>query len=476
MKIIQGLSILFGLGVWLTAPARGEEEYDLMFVGDINLGRLVETEISFKKSSPWELVVKSEPRALHKVGNLEGAAGFAADCLSSVKFCLNFPPKNLWYAKEAGFSLLGQANNHAYDLADIGFERSKHEVSQQGMVTATLDESPYFITVKDVRYAIVFINRIPDARGKYDTLPSARISQALQLARTGANFVIVYIHWGEELRNWASESQRKDAQWLINHGADIIVGSHPHVIQPVECIADHPVWFSLGNHIFDQKYSDTHTGGMLACSSLDTLNCTGYQTQTIEGSAKIKSVTKAPELDTPDACLPWKRPTSWLKLDDYTISLGDSYRSENDTFIDLQASGNEKKFKLMRLPLIRLAPFHLPDNSKALFMLVKVYSDLDHTIGIRPHVYRVGDDGIKPMWRGSGLAYPLIDALPLQFGDKEILCALHAGGSFLTGINPVSPLHIMAYHWNGFGFSAERSKEAIKICNAHFENYLITSH
>jgi poly-gamma-glutamate synthesis protein (capsule biosynthesis protein) len=75
----------------------------------------------------------------------------------------------------------------------------------------------------------------------------------MRLARSLAELVVVYIHWGSELLDWPNTGQREAAGWLIQNGADVIVGHHPHVVQTPECVRGRPVFFSLGNHVFDQR-------------------------------------------------------------------------------------------------------------------------------------------------------------------------------------------------------------------------------
>ncbi|MFZ2407141.1 MAG: hypothetical protein WAW41_18575 [Methylobacter sp.] len=75
---------------------------------------------------------------------------------------------------------------------------------------------------------------------------------------------------------------------------------------------------------------------------------------------------------------------------------------------------------------------------------------------------------MRPLWHGSGLAFPLIDVIPVNIGTWDMLCALHTGGSFLTGARNSQPVHAMAYQWNGFGFSAERDKALVRKCQEVF--------
>ena len=84
-----------------------------------------------------------------------------------------------------------------------------------------------------------------------DDLDRDRVATALAEARRQASFVLVFMHWGDENVPAVNDRQRKLARWLINHGADAIVGSHPHCIQPFDCYHGRPIFYSLGNLVFD---------------------------------------------------------------------------------------------------------------------------------------------------------------------------------------------------------------------------------
>src|ERR1700689_3414779 len=110
---------------------------------------------------------------------------------------------------------------------------------------------------------------------------SVALDQKIRLARALANLVVVSIHWGDELMDWPSEIQRQDAAWLIARGADLIIGAHPHVVQKPECVLGRPVFFSLGNHVFDQKYPATKQGLIADCRiGRNSLRCSGIRTET----------------------------------------------------------------------------------------------------------------------------------------------------------------------------------------------------
>jgi poly-gamma-glutamate synthesis protein (capsule biosynthesis protein) len=138
----------------------------------------------------------------------------------------------------------------------------------------------------ETKLAILSITLIPAADGRVQHIPSIEISQKLRLARERADLIVVSIHWGSEYQRLTGATQRAQARWLIQQGADLIVGHHPHVVQLPECVERHPVFFSLGNHVFDQAYPPTKKGLIADCRlSAGRLSCQAIRTYTKEGTS-----------------------------------------------------------------------------------------------------------------------------------------------------------------------------------------------
>ena len=79
----------------------------------------------------------------------------------------------------------------------------------------------------------------------------ARLTAAINQAREQANFVVCLVHWGIENRSAVTDDQRALARWLVDHGVDAVVGSHPHCLQPLDFYRGRPIAYSLGNLVFD---------------------------------------------------------------------------------------------------------------------------------------------------------------------------------------------------------------------------------
>ncbi len=91
----------------------------------------------------------------------------------------------------------------------------------------------------------------------------------IRTAKTQNDLVIVYAHWGKEYYSHSTHAQQETAHALIDAGADIIIGSHPHVIEPIETYKGGIIFYSLGNLIFDQYFSPDVRNRLLVHTMID---------------------------------------------------------------------------------------------------------------------------------------------------------------------------------------------------------------
>ncbi len=179
-------------------------------------------------------------------------------------------PKELGDAEaNAGFNVVLHGTNHALDRLSKGIEntldfwREKHpEVKVLGIHGSEEDQKKICIlNVKGIKIAILNYtygtNGIQMPKGKgylVDYLIRSRVREDLRKAREKADFVIVCPHWGREYRLKVHDEQLSWAKDMADWGADLIIGTHPHVIGPIETVAAKdgrsvPVYYSLGNFV-----------------------------------------------------------------------------------------------------------------------------------------------------------------------------------------------------------------------------------
>ena len=253
----------------------------LLFTGDILLSREVLSELEHRKTLPWVHFKELFQSARWVSGNLEGAFGQGAECQKPAPLCFAIPEKSAPLLKNAGFTGMTLENNHAADLGNPGRERTRDLLGKELLTAVDFENSPRIVGIGGTRLALISVSLIPAADKRVQEIPSAEVSEKLRLAREQADLVIVSIHWGTEYQRLPDATQQTQARWLIQQGADLIVGHHPHVVQMPECVDGHPVFFSLGKHLFDQTYPPTKEGLIAECRlSGGRLTCQGIRTHT----------------------------------------------------------------------------------------------------------------------------------------------------------------------------------------------------
>ena len=455
----------------LLARATGGPSLTLLFGGDVMLSRQVAAEIAYRKVSPWSNLAPMLRGADVAAANFEGAVGTAAECLPvpgrvgspEPSLCFAVAPANIPGLRSAGFAALSVENNHAADLGGRGRKQTLQAMQQVGLTALSWNASPIFVERKGVSLGMVAVSLIPGRDGTSAVLPSPDLARKLRLARSLSNLVVVFVHWGTELHDWPSEEQRRDAAWLVAQGADLVICAHPHVIEAPQCVAGKPVFYSLGNLLFDQKYPATRTGMLASCAvGRSRLSCHALLTAPPAGSFFPASAGADASADASLAnCQPPLHTTA---------TLGDAHLFEADgkngerSIVGKRGATVLWKTRPTTLLSLEAAPL-AGDGSPVLFTLERHASVLDGEDSVRPYVYQLGPGGPVARWRGTALAWPLLDARMLP-GAPGTLCALHRADSFLVP-NPKSRgVRIAAYHWDGFGFNGLHDAAVLESCRA----------
>ncbi len=235
----------------------------VLFVGDIMLDRGVEDLINQNSIYYPFQKISHFLRGIDIVfGNLEGPIinnppEFSAN---SLKFA--FKPEIIKGIFWCNFNLLSLANNHTLDMGKEGLEETKEWLKKYGIsfvgdpLSGSLDNfnSSFF---RDNITFLAFNQIFPFIYKEKEIIKTIKTVKSLN----PDNFLIVSLHLGEEYKLINSLSQQKLAHQLIEVGADLIIGHHPHVVQNIEKYQGKLIFYSLGNFIFDQHFSpDTQQG------------------------------------------------------------------------------------------------------------------------------------------------------------------------------------------------------------------------
>lgn len=245
----------------------------LVFGGDVQLDRYIRS-VVFKRG--WDFLLSNSLRqeletADLAIVNLEGPITDAASVSLSSKegtrenYLFTFPPEGASFLRDEGLKLVNIGNNHILNFKEDGVEATKQYLSQAGVQffgsPLAGDNRVSIQSFDDTRVAFVNYNEFI-FQGKEKALAD------IASVRDNADFVIVYTHWGKEYVE-ATDSVKNLAHEFIDAGVDLIIGSHPHVVQASETYKGKMVYYSLGNFVFDQYFSPETMSGLLVRAVLD---------------------------------------------------------------------------------------------------------------------------------------------------------------------------------------------------------------
>ena len=236
------------IGRFTEGPPEGESLASMIFVGDVMLDRDIRLMIDRDgPDAPWQEMDRFLSGTDLAVENLEGVL---SDRSSKMTYG---PPFELVMSPEAvgeagsHLDLVSLANNHTRDLGSSGETEMQNRLDEIGLPWFGSWRSPLPVhrgEIDGLAYSIIGYHAFaPDELELLDVIASEK--------RDG-RLVIVMPHWGNEYATTHSVAQHALAQKMIEAGADLIVGSHPHLVQDIELVDGVPVVYSLGNFIFDQ--------------------------------------------------------------------------------------------------------------------------------------------------------------------------------------------------------------------------------
>lgn len=196
---------------------------------------------------------------------------------------------------DSGFNLVSLATNHTMDcgekavLAGLEYWNSKEGVVTAGSYTSFEERDQVRIyEVNGIKYAFfsytTWTNGLVPPTGKeyLNNVYSDELAKAdIERVRDKVDVVMVAMHWGTEYSLGVSAEQEKIAHYLSELGVDIIIGAHPHVVEPVEYIGKTLVIYSLGNYISAQDTTEKLTGLMMSVDIKKTVD-KGITTVSVE--------------------------------------------------------------------------------------------------------------------------------------------------------------------------------------------------
>jgi len=256
-----------------------KKQLTLVFVGDIMLDRGVEQQIKKNGNNdfrfPFLKIADELQKADIAFGNLEGPISDKGQKVGSI-YSFRMDPKAVDGLVFAGFDVLSVANNHMFDYSRKAMEDTFSRLKESGIeyVGGGLNEaeaySPIIKEINGTKIAFLAFTNLgsPSWEAKNDRsgiafLEKGKLEKSIKEAKQKADVVTVSMHFGDEYKPSPNLEQKTLAQFAIDSGADLVIGHHPHVIEPVEKYKEGYIAYSLGNFIFDQNFSEETMKGLM---------------------------------------------------------------------------------------------------------------------------------------------------------------------------------------------------------------------
>lgn len=229
-----------------------------------------QTEYGYDFSHMFSGINKFINTADIKLGTLE--TNFLDREFSGVKK-YNSPIEFLQAVKQSGINLVSVAHNHELDYGEDGLNTTVEKIKEQDITITGLKENPEFTgTIKEIRgikiaflgytYGLSNENELSEeVKAKANIYSEELAKKDIEYAKANSNYIIAIMHWGDVNKSEITDYQREITGFLVNNGVDMILGSHPSVVEPMEIVQNSEgrnilVAYSLGNYISSLKYEN----------------------------------------------------------------------------------------------------------------------------------------------------------------------------------------------------------------------------
>jgi poly-gamma-glutamate capsule biosynthesis protein CapA/YwtB (metallophosphatase superfamily) len=288
------------LGEVALRQAQGDNEQPrndtILFMGDIMLGRNVAAKMAKNGNDyPFAKIKDVVASADYAIANLEGPMTKINNAPSN-NMRFHFDPALGLELSAAGFDAFSLANNHGLDQGTKG-ESDTHKSLEATRLKyfgdVSSDDGPILnFSIGDEKFAVIGLHDV------YRKIDPKAVAEKIAATKKDGDIVIVYPHWGDEYQHEHNAQQERLAHAFIDAGADLVIGSHPHVIQDIESYKGKFIFYSLGNLVFDQYFSkDTQEGVALRLNvgktGIDSIELLSYeipqsQPAMVDGEKKTK--------------------------------------------------------------------------------------------------------------------------------------------------------------------------------------------
>ncbi|MCL5784178.1 MAG: CapA family protein [Patescibacteria group bacterium] len=247
---------------WLKSLPQ-EQTRVLTATGDIIPARSVNFQETARQSFiwPYEKTAQFLKNSDITFANLESP--LIANCpvtQEGMIFCGDL--KNIDGLKFAGVNVVSLANNHAGNHGLEGINNTINVLKNAGILVTGVN-GPVFKDVRGIKFAFLGYNNIGAPEQGLSWAYPDQIQAEIKSAKSQADVVVVTFHWGTEYKSQPDPKQIELGHLAIDAGADLVIGNHPHWIQPIEIYHDKLITYAHGNFVFDQMWSQKTREGVV---------------------------------------------------------------------------------------------------------------------------------------------------------------------------------------------------------------------
>lgn len=246
-----------------SAAVSPKETVVLIATGDIIPARSVNFQSSRRGDFTWAFqktadVLKSADITF---ANLESP--LVPDCpLTNEGMVFCGDERHLQGLQFAGIDIVSVANNHAGNYGLFGLDNTTNLLEGVGILV-TGRSGPVYKEVRGLKFAFLGYNEIGAPEAGISWAEDKKVALEISQAKKEADIVVVSFHWGVEYVDQPTERQKQLARLAIDKGADLIIGNHPHWVQPSEKYKGKLIVYAHGNFIFDQMWSQKTREGVI---------------------------------------------------------------------------------------------------------------------------------------------------------------------------------------------------------------------
>lgn len=270
-----------------TAVNSSKSNVTLFFSGDVMLGRGVGNVLSGGQN----VFHYVDPLILNSDGvvvNLEGPFTTSSENIKG-SIPLKSNPFYVKALKENNVIVACLANNHIMDYGETGMEDTINTLENNGInyigAGENLNQStkPVTLNIKGRKITVLnFMDNTTFTEFGSSDMPAATanssgyapadwniVKDRIDESKNTSDFTVVVFHYGNEYSSKSNSYQKNLSHKCIDEGADMVIGSHPHVVEEVESYKGKPIFYSLGNFVFDQSNPATHTALLVELDLID---------------------------------------------------------------------------------------------------------------------------------------------------------------------------------------------------------------